>query len=206
MAEQATDAAATTTATNETQAETLLTTQATDAGGDTTQKTETTEDQQTEKDAKPVVPEKYEFKAPEGTTLDQAVLDEFTPIFKEAGLSQDMAQKLVEKYAGHVNGMAKVQQEAWTKQQTDWAVEFKADKEFGGDKAEASLRAANAAWKQFATPEEIEAVHKFGLGNFPPMVKILSRVGMLMAEDKLHQGGSTTSTKTVEDVLYGETK
>lgn len=187
MAEEATTAATESTqAETETQTDTLLTTQVTDQGGDTTQTTETKAEPGTEKDPKAVVPETYEFKAPEGTTLDQAVMDKFTPLFKEAGLTQELAQKLVDEYAS----MQKAQVEAWGKQQSDWATEFKADKEFGGDNAEASLRSANAAWTKFATKEEIEAVHRFGLGNFPPMVKILSRVGRLMAEDGFHQGGS----------------
>ncbi len=45
----------------------------------------------------PGAPEKYEFVAPEGQTMDPAVLDQFTPIFKELGLSQDAAAKLVAK-------------------------------------------------------------------------------------------------------------
>lgn len=185
-----------------TQAETLLTTRATDQGGDTTQNTETKADEGTEEDPKAVVPEKYEFKAPEGTTLDQALIDEVTPIFKAKGFTQEEAQGLVDKYAGALGKFAEAQQQAWTQQQADWAAEFKADKEFGGDNAEASLLSANAAWKQFATEEEIKAVHKFGLANFPPMVKILTRVGRLMAEDKFHQGGSTTSTKTTAEKFY----
>ena len=199
MAEQATPAATEPTqAALEPQPDTLLTTQVQDAVGDATQKTETKAEPGTEKDPKAVVPETYEFKAPEGTTLDPAVMGKFTPIFKEAGLTQEVAQKLVNEYAS----MQKAQADAWGKQQTDWAAEFKADKEFGGNNAEASLRSANAAWTKFATPEEIAAVHKFGLGNFPPMVKILSRVGKLMAEGEFHQGESTTTTKSTAEKFY----
>ena len=46
----------------------------------------------------PVVPDKYDFKAPEGQTIDPAVIEKATPIFKELGLTNDAAQKLVDFY------------------------------------------------------------------------------------------------------------
>ena len=46
----------------------------------------------------PAVPEKYDFKAPEGQTIDPAVIEKATPIFKELGLTNDAAQKLVDFY------------------------------------------------------------------------------------------------------------
>lgn len=199
MAEQALPAATEPTqAAPDIQPDPLPTTQAPDAGGDKTLTLEPKAEADTEKDPKAVVPEKYEFKAPEGTTLDPAIMEKFTPIFKEGGLTQEVAQKLVDEYAS----MQKAQADAWGKQQTDWAAEFKADKEFGGSHAEASLRSANVAWTKFATPEEIATVHKFGLGNFPPMVKILSRVGHLMAEGEFHSGESTTTTKSTAEKFY----
>src|SRR5579863_3544340 len=45
-------------------------------------------------------PDKYtDFKAPDGYTLDPATIEAATPIFKELGLSQDAAQKLVDFHA-----------------------------------------------------------------------------------------------------------
>ena len=55
-----------------------------------------------DKDGKPieevksVVPEKYEFKLPEGVTLDEASMALIAPAFKELGLSNEQAQKLVD--------------------------------------------------------------------------------------------------------------
>ena len=43
-----------------------------------------------------VIPEKYEFKLPEGVTLDEAQLALVTPAFKELGLDNSQAQKLLE--------------------------------------------------------------------------------------------------------------
>src|SRR5262245_60440079 len=52
--------------------------------------------------AKPGAPEKYEFKAPEGVTLDTGLVNDFTPLAKELGMSQDAAQKVVDLYASKV--------------------------------------------------------------------------------------------------------
>ena len=53
----------------------------------------------TETPATPVVPEAYSFRAPEGTEYDPTILDSFSGAAKEAGLTQDAAQKLIEKMA-----------------------------------------------------------------------------------------------------------
>src|SRR6266436_2405621 len=47
-------------------------------------------------------PEKYgDFKLPDGYQFDQASLDQATTLFKEAGLSQEAAQKMVDFYAAN---------------------------------------------------------------------------------------------------------
>lgn len=48
-----------------------------------------------------VVPEKYDFKAPEGFELKQEVLDEATPILKELGIDQPGAQRLFDLFSKH---------------------------------------------------------------------------------------------------------
>jgi hypothetical protein len=43
----------------------------------------------------PVVPESYELVAPDGVTLDAASVEAATPVFKELGLTNEQANKLV---------------------------------------------------------------------------------------------------------------
>ena len=48
-------------------------------------------------------PESYtDFSVPEGHTLDAAAIESATPLFRELGLSQDQAQKLVDFYSTQV--------------------------------------------------------------------------------------------------------
>ncbi len=149
---------------------------------------------------KPGAPETYEFTAPEGFTLDQPLLDKFTPLFKEANVSQEVAQKIVNEYAN----LQKAQVDAWLKTSTvDWPAEVKADKDFGGEKIGATLQASRAAFDEVFTPEERKQVEAFGLLNFPPLVKALARIQVkFMAEDKLHKGGPITPETTLAQAMF----
>jgi len=152
------------------------------------------------KDEKPVVPEKYEFKAPEGVEqLDPQALAVFEPIAKELGLSQEQAQKLVDIYPQ----IQQQQAELWSKQVTDWGEQVKADKEIGGDKLTASVGQAQKALDQFGTPALREYLHTSGLGNHPELVRAFAKVGKMMSEDKIimpNQGGQ----RSAADILYGK--
>ena len=80
----------------------------------------------------PVVPESYDFRAPEGATLDKSAVDAATPIFKELGLTQDQAQKLVDLYPKITENIVKANNDAYTAMREGWVSELKADKEIGG--------------------------------------------------------------------------
>ena len=140
------------------------------------------------------VPEAYDLKAPEGAGLDAEGLKAFEPIFKEVGLSQEQAQKLVNLYGEKQASFVEEQKGIWEKQQSTWIEEFKADKVFGGANTDASVQAAEKAWRHFGTAEDIRLVHQFGLANFPPLVKILARVGKEMGEGAFHTGAPKTAT------------
>ena len=154
--------------------------------------------------AKPVVPEKYEFKAPDGMTLDTAAVEAFSPIARELGLSQDQAQKMVDLYSTQVASNQKAIADGWGKQQQDWGKELSGDKEFGGDAFSSTRNNANAVLSKFASKDEIQAIQAMGLGNFPPFVKMLARAGKAMGEDSFVRGAASKPDRSAEDVLYGD--
>lgn len=66
-------------------------------------------------------PETYaDFKAPEGYTLSKDVIEAATPIFKELGLSQEAAQKLVDFHAKNMIDAAKAPMEAYQTLRQEW--------------------------------------------------------------------------------------
>lgn len=124
------------------------------------------------------------FKAPEGMELDEKLLGEIAPIFKEAGLSQEVVQSLVDKYAVHVQTQTtdalEQQKTAWDTQLTDWKEETK--KDHGAGLSEVLSFAAKAIDK-FGSPRLREVLDETGLGNHPELVKIFSRIGKAVSED-----------------------
>ena len=165
----------------------------TPVNGDGTQETSQPETKEETK-AESKVPEAYDLKAPDGAGLDAEGLKAFEPIFKEVGLSQEQAQKLVNLYGEKQASFVEEQKGIWEKQQSTWIDEFKSDKAFGGANTDASVQAAEKAWRHFGTAEDIRLVHQFGLANFPPLVKILARVGKEMGEGSFHTGAPTNTT------------
>ena len=154
---------------------------------------------------KPAVPETYEFKAPEGSELDAKLIESFTPLAKELGLSNEQAQKVVDLVPQLQQRIAEQQAEAWGKQVQDWAEAVKADKEIGGDNFQGSLVAVQKVMQQFGTPELKQMLEQTGMGNNPELVKLIVKVGKAMSEDQFIAGGkSNGGARDVASILYGQ--
>lgn len=125
-------------------------------------------------------PEKYEFKAPEGREYDAEVINNFSEVAKELNLSQDAAQKLLDKMAPIVE-QRQIQQIEQVR--TQWADASKNDKEFGGDKLQDNLAVAKKALDQFGTPELRTLLNESGLGNHPDVIRFMYRAGKAISED-----------------------
>lgn len=131
-------------------------------------------------------PEAYEFKAPEGSTLDDAVIGQFSEVAKELNLTQDAAQKILDKMAP---AMAARQAEQVEAIRTGWADEARVDKEFGGDKLDENLGTAKRALDQFGTPELRTLLKETGMGNHPEVIRFMYRAGKAISEDGFVPGG-----------------
>lgn len=214
----------TATATNPTDAQasseasaTLISTPAA-AGSETDgkQQTPTTQTQQPEAaaaaadgsqkaDGKPAAaaPEKYEFKAPEGMEYDPAILDSFSGAAREANLTQEAAQKLIDKMAPAIAARQADQVQAIHK---EWQEASTADKEFGGEKLAENLGVARKALDAFGTPDLRKLLEETGLGNHPEVIRFLFKTGKAISEDKFVGGRGRGGDKDVLSVLYNSAK
>ncbi len=157
------------------------------------------EEKKAEETPAKVVPEKYEYEPPEGIKVDPATLEAFTPLAKKLGLSQEEFKELADWQAGQIKSATEANLNAYAEQQQTWAKEFKENPEFGGEKFDASIRAANEFYAKFVKPEELALIHQFGLGNFPPFVALAARAhSALMAEDKIHLGGGAHESESLD--------
>ena len=152
-------------------------------------------------DGKPQgAPEKYEFATPEGMQFDDAVVGAFSEVAKDLNLSQEAAQKILDK-VGPV--MAAQQNEALQAASTEWAEASKTDKEFGGDKLNENLAVAKKAMDQFASPELRALLNESALGNNPEVIRMFYRVGKAISEDGFVVGGNAkNSEQTTAQRLY----
>jgi hypothetical protein len=146
-------------------------------------------------------PEKYDFKAAEGQAFDTQVLEQFSEVAKDLNLTQDAAQKLLDKMAPAIQSR---QQEQFQSIREDWANQARSDKEFGGDKLPENLAMAQKAMDQFGTAEFKTLLNQSGMGNHPEVIRFMVRAGKAISEDRIVTGGSGAATQTDPRNLYAK--
>lgn len=162
---------------------------------------------------KPAVPEKYEFKAPEGfEKLDDEVVGKFDPVFRELGLSNDQAQKLIDLAPALIGKHATAAAEAATaklaedlgyKDAQTWADQIRNDKDIGGDKLAESMAVVLKARDTFAPPELVQMLKTTPLGNHPAMFRMFHAIGKAISEDGFVPGGKARTPTADAKGLYG---
>ncbi|CAI3798653.1 hypothetical protein GLGCALEP_02140 [Pseudomonas sp. MM221] len=179
--------------------------------GDTSQQSQEGQ-QQTQKQEgegeqaqKPVVPEAYAFKdLPEGYAMSDQQLAEVSPLFKELGLTQEQADKLVAFDAKRTLAAEQAGLEQRQGLVTGWEKSLREDAAFGGANFDANVGVAQKALAQFGTPELSTMLKESGLGSHPEVVRLFHRIGQQLAEGQLHSGSGNQSRKTDAEVFYGK--
>jgi hypothetical protein len=151
-------------------------------------------------------PEVYEtFTLPEGVAVDEATLGEATAMFKDIGLPQDKAQKLVDFYTGKLAAVADAPQKLWEATQADWQGKVRADPEIGGAKLDATIATAAKAIDKFGGTALRDALDITGAGNHPEIIRFFARVGASLSEADFVTGspkGSAAGKMSAADVMY----
>lgn len=140
-----------------------------------------------------------EFTVPEGMEVDTALLEQAVPLFKEMGLTQEQAQKLIDLQSTNVQA----QQDAVAAQIESWEAACKNDKEIGGDGFDENIGLGKLALEKLGTPELRDFLTESGAGSHPEIVRMLVRMGKLMKEDNPGSaGGSPPEQKTMTERWY----
>lgn len=190
--EQVTDSEQTTTVTNESEVVTDNTV-ATDDTGNADDATPV----DTSEEGSQKTPDTYaDFSLPEGMQLDEALLSEATPLFKELGLTQEQAQKLVDFQAKQIQAGSQSQIDAFNQVKNQWLDDTKNDKEIGGDKFDENVKVAQLAVSKYGTPELKQMLEDHGIGNHPEVVRFMVKVGREMAEDVPDESKASVTTQT----------
>ena len=153
--------------------------------------------------AAPGAPEKYaDFKAPEGFEIDKATLESALPVFKELGLGQDQAQKLVDFYATVSQKAADAPFQLWKETQQKWVDEIKADPEIGGklDQVKATVSKAIDGLGDPKLANDFRAAMDYtGAGNNPAFIRAFYKLA-----SKLSEGGTVIGGGPVGQVEPGK--
>jgi hypothetical protein len=162
-----------------------------------------------EKPAAPVVPEKYELAAPEGHEFNPAFVDALTPAFKNAQLTNETAQALV-------NGYLEYEAHQRTAQIDAWKSEVAADPKLGGlnaVKTTANIDRVTSWYSKVDAGESksLQSILKAsGLGEHPAFVRFINAIGVAMADDDTAGDALPTGSKangaakrSAAETLYG---
>ena len=145
----------------------------------------------------------YTITAPEGYPISEGALKGLNEVCKSANLNEEQANAVMAYMQGNYTSFVAAQQDAMQAQAKTWIGEFQADKDFGGDKFDASVADAQRA---LATFDQSGTVSKMlaetGYGNNPDVLRIFARVGRALGEDKLIGNGSGGESVPLEDRLF----
>lgn len=158
------------------------------------------------KPSAPVIPEKYEFKVPEGVQIDNAFVDVMTPVFKDLGLTQEQVNKLVEpytKYGTELETKREADFQRWMKDSAESNIAA-ARKEWGND-FDGNLKVAQRGLARIFGAEGKRLLDETGLGNHPEFLKAFFAVGKMIQEDTPPIGQQPTGRKPSAAVLYPNT-
>ena len=147
----------------------------------------------------PSLPEKYEFKLPEGLQMSPEIESKFTAIAKGAKLTQEQANALV---ALHSNIMMDALKSA-EKQRDQWASECDSK----GLTKDENLRYAKTAIDTFGGGAALKALVESGLAYHPAIQTMLQNIGKLLSEDNAPDGKTALqNTKSAADSLFPNSK
>lgn len=150
----------------------------------------------------PAPPPKYDaFTLPEGITLDESRVGEFTNLLSSLELEgkadhakvQEFGQKAVEFYINEQKNTVQKLEEyyanTWEKQKTDWREATIKDPEIGGNRLQTTLDAASSFIRTHGGTAEQQAefrslMDSSGLGNHPAIVRLLANAGQAMSEGR----------------------
>jgi hypothetical protein len=159
----------------------------------------------TETPPTPIIPEKYELKVGEAFTLGQEYLDSFQAYAKEAKLSNEQAQQILDREAFALSEYSKKQEVEFEGIKNKWIEDAKNDPEIGGDSFKQNVELAQRALEKYSTPQFINELNSSGYGNHPELVRIFARIGKAFSEDKIVSANTNTGNKkSYEEIFYGK--
>jgi hypothetical protein len=152
-----------------------------------------TADQKADDKPEPKAPESYELKTPkglpEGHELDEQVSTSFQEVARELDLSNDDAQKLLDKVMPVIHQRAQEQQ---AELHSKWVEAVKADKVIGGEKLQENLAVAKRFVAAYGDVE-LQTLLNGPLGSNPAILRAFFKAGQKVSPDRKFVDGNRGS-------------
>lgn len=184
-------------------------------------KTENVEGQSEE----PASPPVYDpFTLPEGITLDETRIKDFTEILSELEKTgkadhaavQEFGQKAVDFHIAEVQkaveSLNQLYHKSWDDTKVKWKDDFLSDPEIGGNRFQTTIDAANNFIRTHGGTAEQQAefrqfMNDSGVGNHKTLIRLLANAGSKMSEGKpLAATVPISPPKSRVEALYGKNK
>lgn len=151
-----------------------------------------------------VVPEKYDIKVAEDSLLGDEDVERIAAQAKELGLTNEEAQELADMESDAVGRYQEKLDKKVEDIRAGWLKAAEKDKEIGGDAFKENVENSKRVIDKFGTDEFKKALEETGFGNHPEVIRLFSRIGKLMADDKMvFSREQSSGEKPIEEVFYG---
>lgn len=149
-------------------------------------------------------PIEIKLERKENSLLTESEFKNFEKFVSENKLNQSQAELFLNREEARKSEYFKQSEESLKATTEGWYKEISNDPEYGGAKLKETAEFAKRALKEFGDDRLIKDLDNTGLGNHPSLVKMLSQIGKLMADDKLVRGMHAKPVKSRAEILYGD--
>jgi hypothetical protein len=153
-----------------------------------------------------------EFQLPEGVQVDEQKMADFKAKAREAGLSQEQAQKLVDVHTNAIKAASDASTQLWYDTQKEWQQQVIKDPEIGGKNFEPMKETVAKAIDTVGGEDAQKIRQAFeytGAGNNPDIIRFLYRLGKAIGEGGAVGGGMPAAVeqpKSAAERLYPNQK
>jgi hypothetical protein len=151
--------------------------------------------------------EVFELEAPKDGLLTKEYVTQFQKDAIEAGLSKDEAKNLLDTQHRAVQDFDSRTKASVEKAKEEWRNMSRADTEIGGDNFNKTAEISKRVVEKFGNDAFKKLLNESGFGNYPEVLRFLSKVGSAFSEDQLKAGNPSSggTTKSREEILFGGT-
>lgn len=157
--------------------------------------------------AEPPKPEVYELESPKDGLLTKEYVTQFQKDAIAAGLSKDEAKDLLDTQYRAVKEFDDRTKASVETAKREWRELSLADKEIGGDNFNKTAELSKRVVDKFGNDAFKKLLNESGFGNYPEVLRFLSKIGAAFSEDQLRAGNASSGgvTKSREEILFGGT-